>query len=222
MALSKNILDKTKKAIPSIEKVSIELLIESYNLIILKKEYDLDWEEEQFSAYLISQMNKQPLTKKYHLHIDIEKKLLDENNLPLAENNPKYLPRIDISIASWLFEENEKLKYFFEAKNLCENNWNKSCGSVVNAYKYQKRYITTGIENFRIARYYNGAIIGYILQGNIVNIITKLNYRLLTDTNTIQEIRNLVFILDYNDVYNSKHITPLDKHIEIKHLFLKF
>ena len=221
MALSKDILDKTKKAIPSIEKVSIELLIESYNLIILKKEYDLDWEEEQFSAHLISQMNKQLLTKKYHLHIDIEKKLLDENNLPLAENNPKYLPRIDISIASWLFEENEKLKYFFEAKNLCENNWNKSYGSVVNASKYQKRYITTGIENFRIARYYNGAIIGYVLQGNIVNIISKLNARLLSDVNTIQEIRNLVFILDYNDIYNSKHITPLGKDIEIKHLFLK-
>jgi hypothetical protein len=213
---------KIKSAFPSLEYISFKLLIEVYDLSLDLKEYSLDWEEEQFSQYLVDIMKRSPLRVKYQLTIGVERKLNDGTKLPLGNNHPKKLPRIDINIISWSFVKNVEQEYFFEAKNLCENTWNKSCGSVVNASKYQKRYITTGIENFRIARYYNGAIIGYVLQGNIVNIITKLNSRLLTDTNTIQEISNLVFIFDYNDIYNSKHITPFGKEIEIKHLFLKF
>lgn len=219
MALSKNILEKTKKAIPSIEKVSIELLIESYNLALKDKKYELDWIEDQFTNYLINFMKKSHLNVKYPLDITPQYPLI-QDELPINENNPKTLPIIDIRIFNWnspLYKE-----YFFEAKNLCENNWKKKTGTTVSSKYYLDRYVFTGIENFRIGRYYNGAIIGYVLQGNIVNIITKLNSRLLTDTNTIQEISNLVFIFDYNDIYNSKHITPFGKEIEIKHLFLKF
>lgn len=209
MALSKDILNEAKKAIPSIEKVSIELLIESYNLALKDKKYELDWIEDQFTNYLINFMRKSHLNEKYPLDITPQYPLIQDE-----------LPIIDIRIFNW--NSPIQKEYFFEAKNLCENNWKKKTGTTVSSTYYLDRYVSTGIENFRIARYYNGAIIGYILQGNIVNIINKLNTRLSTDANTIQEIRNLVFILDYNDVYNSKHITPLGKDIEIKHLFLKF
>jgi len=222
MALSKIIVNKAKSSIPSIEQVSIQLLIYAFNSIKVDKKYDLDWDEEQFSAHLISYMNKNDLTKNFNLHIDIEKKLLDESQLPNNKNNPKYLPRIDISIASWLFKENEKLQYFFEAKKLCENNWTKKSGVKVTTKYYLDRYILTGIENFRIGRYYNGAIIGYILQGNIVNIISKLNAELSTDKSTIQNIQILSFLKSFNNIYNSIHKTPKSIDCEIKHIFLKF
>lgn len=222
MALSKAIINKAKFSIPSIEQVSIELLIDAFKTIKVDKKYDLDWDEEQFSAYLISYMNKKNLTRDFNLHINIEKKLLDEDRLPINKNNPKYLPRIDISIASWLFKENEKLQYYFEAKNLCENNWTKKSGAKVTAKYYLDRYISTGVENFRTGRYYNGAIIGYVLEGDITNIITKLNSELLTDKNTIQSIQILSFLKSFNDIYNSIHKTPKSIDCEIKHIFLKF
>ena len=152
MALSVSILNQVKPSIPSIEKISIQVLIEAYNLIIIKKEYSFDWEEEQFSSLIISEMNKQCLTTRWNLNITTERKLLDENKLPINDNNPKHLPRIDISIASWLFKKNKKTEYFFEAKNLCEKNWKKSDNKRVSAKYYLDRYISTGVENFRIKK----------------------------------------------------------------------
>lgn len=222
MALSVNILNQVKPFIPSIEKISIQVLIEAYNLIIIKKEYSFDWEEEQFSSLIISEMNKQCLTTRWNLNITTERKLLDENKLPINDNNPKHLPRIDISITSWLFKKNKKTEYFFEAKNLCEKNWEKSDNKRVSAKYYLDRYISTGIENFRIKKYFNGILIGYILQGDKLNIINELNSRLLNNLNTIQNIKNLNFLPSYSDIYHSKHQTPATDSIEIKHIFLKF
>lgn len=219
MALSKVILEKTKKAIPSIEKISIKLLIEAYNLVLQDKKYELDWIEDQFTNYLINFMKKSYLNEKYPLDITPQYPLI-QDELPINENNPKFLPIIDIRIFNW--NSPIQKEYFFEAKNLCENNWKKKTGTIVSSTYYLDRYVSTGIENFRTGRYYSGAIIGYVLQGNIVNIISKLNARLLSSANTIQEIRNLVFMLEHNDIYNSKHITPFGNEIEIKHLFLKF
>ncbi|AGR78391.1 hypothetical protein A7H1H_2149 [Aliarcobacter butzleri 7h1h] len=221
MALSQAILNKTKNCIPPIEQVSIKLLIDSFNLVKTDKLYNLDWDEEQFSSHIVSYMNNHFLTSAFHLHINIEEKLLDLNILPIGKNNPKYLPRIDISISSWIFKNNEKLQYFFEAKNLSENNWEKGTGKKVNAKYYLDRYILTGIENFRTKRYYNGSIIGYILEGNITNIVTKLNMKLLNNSNTIQNIEN-VNLLPSCEIYHSKHQTPDTDSIEIKHIFLKF
>lgn len=222
MALSQEIINKAKFSIPSIEQVSIQLLIETFCLVKSEKKYDIDWDEEQFSAHIISYMDLHYLVSDFHLHIDIEKKLLDRTKLPQGINNPKYLPRIDISIASWLFKDNEKLQYFFEAKNICENSWNKSKGTRVNAKSYVDRYISTGIENFRIGRYYNGAIIGYVLEGSIDNIISKLNIALSKNSNTSQGIQNLIFSPSYSNLYNSIHKTTSIEDINIKHIFLKF
>ncbi len=59
MALSKDILDKAKKAIPlSIEVLSFKLLIEAYILALKENEYELDWIEDQFTNYLINFMRK--------------------------------------------------------------------------------------------------------------------------------------------------------------------
>lgn len=222
MALSQAILNRTKKSIPPIEQVSIKLLIDSFTLVKTNKQYNLDWDEEQFSSHIVSYMNKHILTSTFHLHINIEEKLLDLNILPIGKNNPKYLPRIDISISSWIFEDNKKLQYFFEAKNLSENNWKKETGKRVNAKYYLDRYISTGIESFRIKKYYNGSIIGYILEGNITNIITKLNKELLNNSYTIQDIKNLNLLPSCDEIYHSKHQTPSTDSIEIKHIFLKF
>jgi hypothetical protein len=162
------LLSKIKQAFPTIEEVSITLLIEAYRVALTDKCYDLTWDEEQFSVYLVSRMIKSKLSIKHELTIGTEPRLIDYDKLPIDRNNPKKIPRIDISISSWKFKKNEELEYFFEAKNLYENNIGKKVAS-----SYINRYIDTGIENFRKGRYYNGSVIGYVLYGGTSKIIDK-------------------------------------------------
>jgi len=206
----------------TIEIVSFKILIEAYNLALSQKEFSLDWDEEQISQYLVDVMKKSELRVKHQLVIGLERKLNDSLQLPLGVNHPKRLPRIDINIVSWSFSKDIEQEYFFEAKNLCENNWIKKNGSKVSSSYYQKRYIDTGIENFRKGRYFDGSIIAYVLQGNTTNIISKINNRLYKDTNTIENIQILKLIPIFQDIYKSIHVTPLGDNLDIKHIFLKF
>ena len=219
--ISGKISKKIKKAFPTIEKVSFQILIEAYNQMLQVNKYDLNWEEEQFSQELVVFMKKRNLRKQYELRIDIERKLFNENKPPIAENNPKNLPRIDINISSWRFQNNEELEYFFEAKNVSEKNWYKESGAKVDASSSQRRYIKTGIENFRTGRYYNGALVGYILQGNVTAIIDNINSCLGKETNTIRVIKQINYIKDFSHCYESIHHGK-DKELILKHIFLRF
>lgn len=210
---------KVKNAFPSIEKISIRLLIESYNLAMIDKRYDLDWEEDQFTNYLINFMRRLPISKKHSLDIVPQYQLI-KDGLPINNNNPKTLPIIDIRIFTWQLP-NQK-EYFFEAKNLCQNDWNKKTGTKVSTYDYTKRYINTGIENFRIGRYYDGALVGYVLEGNTSSIIDKINMRLLKDSNTINKIEPLLHTVSFKDIYSSIHLTLPSDNLNIKHIFLNF
>ncbi|CAA6802194.1 MAG: Unknown protein [uncultured Sulfurovum sp.] len=213
---------KIQQVFPTIEQISFQILIEAYKGITNCNQYDLDWEEEQFNQELVVFMKKSRLRTKYKLTIGVERKLFNEEQSPIDTNNPKKLPRIDINIVSWNFQKDIELEYFFEAKNLSEKNWYKKSGAKVDASSYQRRYIQTGIENFRTGRYYNGSLIGYILEGGIEPIIDKLNTRLVKDTNRLKTIDKINFIKDFSDCYESKHITFSSKEINIKHIFFKF
>ncbi len=217
--LSLNIRNK----FPTIENISFKILIEAYRQIINLNQYDLDWEEEQFNQELVVFMRKSELRIKYKLTIGVERKLFNENALPLDDNNPKKLPRIDINIVSWSFQKGVEQEYFFEAKNLYENDYKKKIASA-----YINRYIDTGIENFRISRYYNGSLIGYVLDGDIAKVIDKLNIQLRKDRKNNRVINNLSSferkncIKNFEYYYESKHLTPTEEEILIKHIFLEF
>lgn len=217
--MSGKLSSKITKSFPSIETVSIGLLIESYNFAMIDKRYDLDWEEDQFTNYLINFMRKSSLSKKHSLDIVPQYQLI-KDGLPINNNNPKTLPIIDIRIFTWQLP-NQK-EYFFEAKNLCQNDWNKKLGAKVSAYDYTKRYVNTGIENFRIGRYYDGALIGYVLEGNVLPIIDKLNIRLSKNENIINKIEPLSHTASVKDIYSSTHLSPSGDNLNIKHIFLKF
>lgn len=216
--LSQNILNKTKLNI-AIEVISIKLLIEAYSCAMVDKRYDVDWNEDQFTNYLINFMRKLPFSKKHSLDIAPQYQLL-KDELPIGNNNPKTLPIIDIRIFTWQLP-NQK-EYFFEAKNLSQNDWTKKSGAKVSASYYQKRYIDTGIENFRIGRYYDASLVGYILEGKVLPIIDKLNIRLSKSANTINKLEPLLYTASFKDICSSTHLTPSGDNLHIKHIFLKF
>ena len=220
---------RIKKKFPTIEEVSFKILIEAYKLLIELNQYELEWEEEQINQELVRFMKKSKLRVTYKLTIGVERKLFNENKPPIADNNPKKLPRIDINIVSWSFQDEIEQEYFFEAKNLYENNYKKRVAS-----KHINRYIDTGIENFRISRYYNGSLVGYILEGDTTKIVDKLNIQLTKDrvtkdgkyknraTNHLSSFEEKNYIKNFDCYYESKHLTPSEEEILIKHIFLDF
>jgi len=220
---------RIKKKFPTIEEVSFKVLIEAYLKIIELNQYDIDWEEEQINLELVRFMKKSEFGIIKELTIGIERKLFNENKPPINDNNPKKLPRIDINIVSWRFQKGKALEYFFEAKNLYENNYKKKVAS-----QHINRYIDTGIENFRISRYYNGSLVGYVLEGNTTKIIEKLNKQLTKDRvtedgkyknraiNHLSSFEQKNYIKNFDCYYESKHLTPSEEEILIKHIFLDF
>ena len=95
------------------------------------------------------------------------------------------------------------------------------------ASRYYNRYIDTGIENFRIKRYTNGSLIGYILSGEIIPILNNLNIQLKKDRlknqaiNSLSLIEKIDAIKDFSHCYESLH-RGKDNELRIKHIFLKF
>ncbi|MBP1681020.1 MAG: hypothetical protein H6Q35_1359 [Proteobacteria bacterium] len=220
MALSKKTLAKTKCHIPPISILSFKLLLEAYFLALENQQFNLKWFEDQFTNHLITFMKKSDLTNHYPLDITPQYPLI-KDTLPIGHNNPKSLPIIDIRIFNWNSPESKE--YFFEAKNLYENNYGTK-----KASSYINRYIDTGIENFRTEKYTNGSIVGYVLNGKVENIINSLNMQLFKNrknyqaANCIKKLEKSDKIIACPYCYESLHHQDENNIKKIQHIFLDF
>ena len=198
----------------------IFVLIECYRLVKDKKEYNLSWEEEQFSAILINSVENSDFAKKWNIDVVPEHRLYTDKILK-GKKLPKSASRIDMRFAGWINQK--KLIYFIEAKNLCAHNWIKDNGVKVNALKLHNRYFETGIIYF-LNEYYprNGCLVGYILEGKTENIVEKIN-NLIRDIRQHEEILIITKpINDHSDIYNSIHILDDGNELILKLIFFKF
>lgn len=200
------------------ERICLRVLIGAYRIIYSQKQYELDWDEDQFTEWLIVEMKKHDLTSKHRLHI-FSQSLIRKEELPINDNHPKISPKIDIGFWNWEHTQNA-IEYFIEAKNLSLDNWKKKTGVAVSATSYLNRYIETGIGNFTTCRYTNGSLVGYVLNGDIEPIVQKLNER-LTESQQLKCISENYNIEDYPHIYLSEHSTK-DTNVKIKHVFLSF
>lgn len=200
------------------ERICLRILIGAYQVVYSKKQYELDWEEDQFTEWLIVEMKKHNLTSKHRLHI-YSQSLIRKDELPINDNHPKISPKIDIGFWNWERNQNP-CEYFIEAKNLSLESWQKKTGAAVSSTHYMNRYIETGICNFTTARYVNGSLVGYVLNGDIEPIVQKLNER-LAEPQRLKCIFENYNIEDYPYIYSSEH--PVENFsIKIKHVFLSF
>ena len=133
------------------ERICLRILIGAYRVVYSKKQYELDWEEDQFTEWLIVEMKRHNLTSKHRLHI-YSQCLMRKDELPTNDNHPKISPKIDIGFWNWKCTQNHT-EYFLEAKNLSLDNWKKKTGAAVSAIYYLNRYIETGICNYTTGRY---------------------------------------------------------------------
>jgi len=118
-------------------------------------------------------------------------------------------PTIDFCFKDWSTSNS----YFgAEAKNLYENRADK-----IN------RYVSTGVDNYVTGRYGSqsseSSIIGYVLSGKIVDVVTQLKSEIAKG----KPRSNLARTPNINPQYSSRHLRLFDnREIVIYHLFFDF
>lgn len=121
-----------------------------------------------------------------------------------------YRPTIDFCFRDWSTSNS-----YFGAE--CKNLYHHKADKI-------KRYVETGIKNYTAGRYgaqsTESAIIGYVLSGQIPEIVENL----VAEITTVAPISNLSREIRYTDPqYASRHKRSTDqKEITLHHLFFDF
>ncbi|MCI4442731.1 MAG: hypothetical protein JHC39_04420 [Lentimicrobium sp.] len=125
-----------------------------------------DWNENDISSELHRHIKENPLRRKWKFITQVEAHL--PKDIPKVKGFSDKFPRIDFKLTSFI--SSIEFEYFFEAKNLKQNNSALS-----------RRYINTGINNFISKKYVNGSLIGYLLEGKTSETIIGINSLLEKD-----------------------------------------
>ncbi len=191
-----------KKFRTAFEKKCFRLIIDAYKKSIVDKEIQLDWNENDISFELFQNVENNSLRCQWHITTNVENFI--PNNIQKIKGFSSKLPRIDMRFTTFSFAE--EFKYFFEAKNLKQND---------SALK--RRYIKTGIDSFISEKYPHGSLLGYLLEGDTASTIDGINVLLKKDKreDEVLELKSHFLLESY---YESKH-PKIDK---LKHLIFDF
>lgn len=199
MALNEIIYEKFKSAF---ENRCFQLVIEAYQTSISEKIIQLDWNENDISSEIHRHIQANPLRLKWKVSTNVEADL--PTDIPKVKGFADKFPRIDFRLTT--FSRNDEHEYFFEAKNLKQND---------SALK--RRYIDTGINNFVSGKYSNGSLIGYLLEGSTNETIAGVNSLLIKDKRDAETLK-LKSDKRVNTLYTSTHL-----NIDVlKHLIFDF
>lgn len=196
MALSTTVYHKFRDAF---EQKCCRLIIEAYYTSTNEKIIQLDWNENDISSEIHRHIKENPLRKKWRFSTNVEAHIPNEN-IPKEKGFADRDLRIDFRLTT--FQKSEEYEYFFEAKNLKQND---------TALK--RRYIKTGIDSFVNKKYENGSLVGYLLEGKIDATISGINSLLTKDkrnTETLNPISNKLLKSYYesthSDIGTLKHL----------------
>lgn len=212
--LSKNIVLTVRT---QFEEKCVQLLFDSH-MELLKKGTNLKEEDENaITVQLIGLMKKNPVSYDYKIDIGREH-YLDSEDTYAGIADPNKSPRIDIRLMTWTGPE--QFEYFFEAKNLYENDFTKAGNKIpVNSKSYQQRYIDTGIQNFINGRYSHGCLVGYVLEGDADKIADKINALLKSAGRNTERLSKTTAVGKIQYHYESTHT---GKILRLTHYFLSF
>lgn len=209
MAKSINLINKVNL---SFELKCLDVLIKSYYTSIQMRKVNCDWEEKTFTSHLVSLMKKCKTALKYNLTITKEEELEDDE-IDNGLKSPKEANPVDIRFHNkWI---NIRLDYNVEAKNISSVEWKKKEGQKVNASQQQTEYITKGIERFLTGHFKdkNGCILGYIVNGNLDDLLFKINSKLELQKSNSEIISFKNILINNHKVYESHHSQRILKHL---------
>lgn len=194
-ALNTNIYEKFRNAF---EHRCYCLIIDAYKTSLTEKIIQLDWNENDISSELHQHINENPLRLKWKVSANVEAHIFKD--IPKTKGFSAKFPRIDFRLTSFI--STYEYEYFFEAKNLKQNN-----------PKSKRRYIETGIDSFVSKKYKNGSLIGYLLEGKADKTIEGVNSLLekdKRDTETLifksNKLINTYYESNHSDIGTLKHL----------------
>jgi hypothetical protein len=191
------------------------LLLHAFTTLSFHRNLEQDLEND-ITAQLIGIMKLDPNRKKLNISVDREH-YLDSAKVYAGEEHADTSPRIDMKYHTW--NKQQEIEYFMEAKLLAENNFVRDGNTTpVNAAKLRERYISTGIDNFCSQRYPSGCLVGYIVEGSIFGIVSKINDLLIKRQRNGEKM--YVANTSTPEIYISNHAIYNLK--ELKHLLLCF
>lgn len=186
MALNRTVYEKFRIAF---EKKCFELVIGAYRTSLTDKSIKLDWNENDISSELHKHIKDNPLRLKWKVSTNVEADI--PKDIPKVKGFADKFPRIDFRLTSFI--STYEYEYFFEAKNLKQND---------SALK--RRYIDTGIDSFVSQKYTSGSLIGYLLEGKADDTIKGINALLKKDKRNT-EILSLKSTSSLKTYYESNH-----------------
>lgn len=171
------------------EKNCNRLIISAYQTSLTEKVIQLDWMENDISHELYEIIDENP--KRIQWKISLNREFILSKPVNKKKGFANKLPKIDLRMSC--FGKELEYRYFFEAKNLKEND---------SALK--RRYIDTGIDNFVSGKYSNGSLLGYLLDGKTDETIKGINSLLEKDNRKAEFLQMKDFKI-HKDYYESNH-----------------
>jgi len=200
------------------ENQCVHLFIEGYRKLRANS-YDIAWEEEKFSMEIARSMETCLETLIWKIDIVSEPRLYSEA-MTTGGVAPREAPRIDFRLSNW--STVKKFIYHLEAKNLAENDWQKSTGPHVIASALNGRYIDTGIDNYVNGRYQTGCLIGYVLNGKAPAVVNKINDLLTKRGRKFESILMASPVNGHNLCYQSLNQKNSGESFILQHIFVEF
>ena len=199
MALNTIVYENFRNAF---EQKCYQLIIEAYQTSLIEQVIQLNWNENDISSELHRHLRENPLRLKWKVSTNVEAEI--PKDIPKVKGFSDTFPRIDFRLTS--FVSTFEYEYFFEAKNLKQND---------SALK--RRYIATGIDNFVSKKYENGSLIGYLLEGKTKETINGINSLLEKD-----QRNNETLFLKPNNLIKTLYESYHSAVGTLKHLIFDF
>ncbi len=204
----------------SFETNCLSLFGEAYVHINNVLDISVDWEEENISANFFNYIDNSERAISLNINISDEHRLYYQDILS-GQKTAKSASRIDFRLTTNWTQVKRRFEFYIEAKNLIEEDCvKKGRKSKLIAKSNHDRYIKTGIDNFVSNKYpQNGCLIGYVLQGDPENIVSKINSILdLSERNSENLKKQICQIENLSFYYISSHLNLR----QIKHYLIKF
>lgn len=186
MALNPTVYHKFRNAF---EQKCFRLIIDAYKTSLGEKVIQLDWNENDISSEFHRHIKANPLRLKWKISTNVEANI--PKDIHKVKGFADKFPRIDFRLTTFI--STDEYEYFFEAKNLRQND---------SALK--RRYIATGIDNFVTKKYENGSLIAYLLEGVTEETVKGINSLLQKDKRQT-EILNFTSNKLFKYYYESNH-----------------
>lgn len=198
--------------------VVLSLTIQAYQTMYEKRTAKQSWEENVFTINLASDLRKIAFVHGLIVHTRWK---IHTTEMFFGEQPTIQAKEIDLSLVSWEGYQDE-LHFVWEAKRVGDKKAYSNLSS---------EYVNEGIYRFIDNEYAEGlndaGMLGYVLSGNVVKIVGDINDSMgristnlpLPETDHLQLTHP---IIQFQDVYQSRHTRIDNTTITLHHLFLTF